>query len=450
MTKIKLSRYIKKVFETPPDTGSWFGYYNYDTLNYNQSKLLSNRTLNDARKIEQGMTIDVGYYDIPSGNWHRLGTSDSYNWPQGAMLQWLPGIGNENKVIFNTSNGIHNIAKIVNIETQEEKTINWSIYGLTPDGKKSITLNFERSHWCRAYHYESIANEQYNVRVAEDDGVFEIDLENNKRRRIISIQDIINSDKEEYFVSANHWIEHIMISPSGRRFCFLHRFTIGSLDDYETRLFIANIDGSNLQIVKGWRDYYWSHFGWNGDDEFVLYAYKSNKHQQVLKTLNKNSDSSNKILSPLKISSLFAKKCFHSLPQKWQSDILNLLKGQMSFYQYYKLVNDVFVLVDTWNEPIFNIDGHPSFTEDGRYMITDSYPDRKQYRRLIIYDTITKKSLLCGKLYAGLYNKPGCCDLHPKLCKNNNYLVVDTAYDGKHHMIIFRINWDKIKEELKK
>ena len=289
MKRIKLSKYLTPVFETPPGTGSWFGYYNYDTLNYDQTKMLSNRTKNDAKKIEKGMTIEVGYYDIPSGEWHHIGESDSYNWPQGAMLQWLPGKGNENKVIYNTSDGKHNIAKIFDIVTQEEKTINWSIYGLTPDGKKSITLNFERSHWCRAYHYESIANEEYNVRVAEDDGIFEIDLENNTRKRIVSIQSVINIDKEEYFDKAKHWLEHIMVSPSGKRFCFLHRFAIGNLDNYETRLFIADINGSNLQIIDGWRDFYWSHFGWNGDDEFTIYSYRSNFHKRIIESIKTSS-----------------------------------------------------------------------------------------------------------------------------------------------------------------
>ena len=95
--KIKICKYLVPIFETPPGTGSWFGYYNYDTLNHDQSKMLSNRTQNDAKKIEKGMTIEVGYYDIPSREWHHIGESDSYNWPQGAMLQWMPGKRNENK-----------------------------------------------------------------------------------------------------------------------------------------------------------------------------------------------------------------------------------------------------------------------------------------------------------------------------------------------------------------
>lgn len=447
MKKIRLSKYITPVFETP--AGSWFGYYNYDVLSHDQTKMLSNRTSNDAVKVEKGMTIEVGYYDLKTREYHKVGVSDSYNWQQGAMLQWMPGDGNEDKVIFNTSDGKHNIAKIVDINTLEERIINWSIYGLTPDGKKSITLNFERSHWCRAYHYESVANENYDVRVAEDDGIFEIDLEKNLRKRIVSIQDVINIDKEEYFDSARHWLEHIMVSPSGRRFCFLHRFTIGSLDDYETRLFIADIDGKNLQIIDGWRDNYWSHFGWNGDDEFTIYGYKSNKHRQVLDCLKNNINLHNeKKFGNLSLRSC-AKIVFHSFPLFFQNLIIRKIKGQLSSYQYYIKKGSFFKFTDMLDNQLFEIDGHPSFTKNGYYMITDTYPDYRCYRRLIIYNSISKKGIVVGKLKAGLYNKPGTCDLHPKLCRNNEYLVVDTAYDGRHHMIMFRINWELLKKRIK-
>ncbi len=448
MKRIKLSRYLTPVFETPSNSGSWFGYYNYDTLSPDQTRMLSNRTINDARKVEKGMIIELGYYDIPSGKWHHIGESDSYNWQQGAMMQWLPGEGNENKVVFNTSDGIHNIAKIVDVSTHEEKVVDWSIYGITPDGKKSITLNFERSHWCRAYHYESVSNPDYDVQVANDDGVFEIDLENNTRKRIISIQDVIMIDYEDYFATAKHWLEHIMISPSGKRFCFLHRFTIGSLDDYETRLFIADIDGSNLQIITGWRDYYWSHFGWNGDDSFAIYTCENRIHSKIVNdgligALSRPSDNSTPgIMGDVK------KMMVSLIPYSLKGILRKKLLGQNCGYQYYERVGSVFTLKRFLNSSNLNIDGHPSFTKDGRYLITDSYPDEKQYQRLIVFNLQSGKSIILGRIFAGLYQQNGSCDLHPKLCKNNNYLVVDSAFDGTHHMILFNLNWSLITNKL--
>ena len=441
MKPIILSKYVSLIFSTPNNSGNWFGYYNYSPLNQEGDKLLCNKAIVDAVIIKKGMKIEIGYYNLPSGEWHHIGYSDSFNWPQGCMLQWLPT--HKNKVIYNTSKNNHNISIIHDISTKDNKNINWSIYGITPDGNKSIALDMERSHWCRAYHYESVANEELNVRVAENDGVFEIDLKNNTKKRIISIQEIINIDKEPYFDHAKHWIEHIMISPSGKRFCFLHRFTVKELSDYETRLFVANIDGSNLQLINGWRNFYWSHFAWNGDDEFTIYTYKHNRKNYSNCANNVNAKSIKNISAKH-----FIRQIFNYIPVNIKKKIIFLIKGQTSYYQYYSFKDNKFKLEENIKIKEFAIDGHPSFTNDGRYMITDTYPDNKQYQHLIIYDRYTKKAITIAKLYAGLHKKPGSCDLHPKLCKNNTHLTVDTAFDKKHHMLVFKLNWELIKKTL--
>ena len=92
------------------------------------------------------------------------------------------------------------------------------------------------------------------------------------------------------------------------------------------------------------------------------------------------------------------------------------------------------------------IDGHPSFTNSGQYMITDSYPDRQQMQRLIIYNTINGKGKIVGRFFANYKGNPSSCDLHPKLSRDNQFVVVDTAFDEKHHIIVYKIDWDKICE----
>ena len=81
-------------------------------------------------------------------------------------------------------------------------------------------------------------------------------------------------------------------------------------------------------------------------------------------------------------------------------------------------------------------------------MITDTYPDGRGYQHLIVYNLVNRKAIVVAKLFAALNKKAGSCDLHPKLCKDNNFLAVDTAYDGSHHMMLFRLNWQLIKEKL--
>jgi hypothetical protein len=430
---------VSKVFETPSkDFSEWFGYYNYDTLNYDQTKLLCNRSKTDGAAPKKGQVIELGYYDIPTGGWHHIGDSDSWNWQQGAMMQWLPGKGNENKVIYNTSKNGHLISRIHDIITGDEKDISWSIYGITPDGKKSIALDLERSHWCRAYHYESVANLEKEGRVYEDDGIFEIDLQKNTRKKIISIQDIIQTDYRPYFEEQKHWIEHIMINPSGTRFCFLHRFSsMANVMDYTTRLMIADIDGNNLQCIEGWDKVKWSHFGWNGDDAFAIYTYVAPKLKEgrSIKTL----------LTSLSIKGLSI-KVFTAINKVLPVSMSKRLGAAVSYYQYYRVVESgKFRLSSDINNSICRIDGHPSFSKSGQFMLTDTYGDRKSWQSLYVFNMLNKKSMTLGRFYAYYNHKPSSCDLHPKLCGNNDFVVVDTAYNEKHHMIVLKIDWSKLR-----
>ena len=441
MYNVHISKYLSLIFETPEDSSSWFGYYNYDTLNENQSKMLSCRALHDAELPRKGYLVDVGYYDIPSGTWHKVGSSDSYNWPQGCMVQWLPNT-HGTSIIYNTSCNNRLISRIFDIDNGKSRDIDWPIYGITPDGKKSISIDLERSYFSLAYHYESVVNEEKNVRVLPGDGIFEIDLETNTRKCIIPIESIIEADYDPMFAECKHWLEHVMISPSGTKFCFLHRFCpLNDIHKRQTRLCIADIDGNNLQIINGWKKFNWSHFGWDGDKAFSIYTY-----------VKCNS------FPPLSHVGEWAKLFFRKAiglytrlyaPSK-RKTIRDSILGQDSYYQYYTLnSNGMFEHSENLKCKEFSIDGHQSYTKDGCFMIADTYPDDENYQKLLLYSKEKKKVLELGKLYAGLNKKPGSCDLHPKLCRNNNLLVVDSAYNGQHHMLLFRINWDLINKYFK-
>ena len=116
MKQYKLNKpYIEEIFATPDTSSRWFGYYNYDVLNQDQSKLLCNFTPVDGVAPEKGMTVNIGYYSLGDSKWHEVGTSDSWNWQQGCMAQWLPGEGE--RIIFNYSDGKRLKSKIIDIKS---------------------------------------------------------------------------------------------------------------------------------------------------------------------------------------------------------------------------------------------------------------------------------------------------------------------------------------------
>ena len=442
-----VSKYLSLIFETKSEEAEWFGYYNYPPLNRDNTKMLCNRSKSE-KAPHKGDVIQLGYYDIPSGLWHAIGESDSWNWQQGSMMQWLPSDnGVESRIIYNCSRNNHIISKIYDIETGETRELDWGIYGITPDGKKSISLDLERSYYCRAYHYKSVANKEKEGRIIEGDGIFEIDLEKNKRRLLIDIKDIVALDPDADFDKKKHWVEHIMIAPSGKRFCFLHRFSpIDNVRQYQTRICIANIDGSELQVIPGWQNQSWSHFGWNGNNSFAIYTYEKPTFYKKLSSQPTDKKTTVRKKKTLKSRIYkFALSIKKMIPKSWLQNALT----NHSYYQYYAIGDDgKFALAEKWKKLYFNIDGHPSFSIDGDYFLTDSYEDSKGYRRYIIYNLKSGKGMIVAKLIENFQPGNIGCDLHPKLSRDNQYVIFDTTCTGKHSMMLYKINWQEIKNKL--
>lgn len=442
MEKYMISDCLTPVFQTPGKAPEWGGYYNYDLLSSDHTRLLCHKTNFEGRGIQQGDTVMIGWYDIPGSQWHEIDVSDSFNWQQGSMLQWLPG-SNDSKVIFNISKGGRIISRIADINTGEKRDLCYPVYGITPDGKTSITLNFERSYWCIAYHYQSVANEEYNVDIPENDGIFSLDIEKNHLSRIISLQDVLKLDPDPDFEKGKHWLEHIMINREGTKFVFLHRFCYNHTGRL-TRMIIADIDGSNMQVVDGWRDYSWSHFGWINETDFVIY---STSKTGAAKIYNK-IDSSGEIQNNKKIKARnLIVKAYRFLKPLVPAFLCRKMSHKNE-YQFYSLENGRYKMTDRMGGRLLDIDGHPSFAFGGKYMITDSYPDEKKYRRLIICNLKNKKQMRAGYFFAGLKGTPAACDLHPKLSHDGTMLAVDTAYSGVHRMMVLKINWEKVQKKI--
>lgn len=445
MKEYKLSRYVNKIFETDGSHCQWGGYYNYSFLSADGTKLLSNRCGFDGRAVQPGDTVEVGYYHIPSGQWHGLDISDSFNWPQATMLQWVPGTDNR-EVIFNLSKNGRLISRIINIETGEKRDLCYPVYGMTPDGKQAITLNLERSYWTPAYHYQSVVNESCNVDILEGDGIFALELATNTLKQLVSLEDVLKLNPEENFPVGKHWLEHIMVSPSGNRFVFLHRYMYGG-KGRRTRMLIADIDGSNLQVIDGWEKYAWSHFGWKGDDAFVMYA---REQKQIAKSYSTGASTKTKSGNSMKVRivgllrSIYRKTVSKLIPANFKSRMLN----KMGYQLYERDAEGRFTLKKTYSIGLLSIDGHPSFTPDGRYMITDTYADDQKYRRLLILDTQMDKLLELGRFYAPFWGSPASCDLHPKLSADGSCVVIDTACSGIHRMMVFSLKTDEIHKKL--
>lgn len=427
-----LSSLVEPAFITPAHFSHWFGYYNYSPLDAENRRLLAHRVNFDGRDITADDTAEVGWFDLKDGSWNPCGETRAFNWQQGAMLQWL-GPDFRGRVVYNDVEENHFVARIAGRNGQILRTISWPVYGVTPDGRTSISLQFERSYWCRAYHYESVCNPEWNVQIAKGDGIFSVDLETGDVKRIISIDTILQCDKDQDFDSAKHWIEHVMLNPSGTRFAFYHRYS--KENGYRTRALTSNLNGNDLFLLPGWRDSEYSHLGWKNDNEYIIYT---GQRLSVGKAYDRIINRSRR---GLLISKVYRRFLASHVPKKIRNATLST--------SAFKIYRDLYGATGEYATEILPNDGHPSFTVDGIYMLTDTYADADGYRHLLVFNNQTGKILELGRFYSPFNNCGYRSDLHPRFSLDRKLVIIDTAHTGKHQMIVLLLDWFGIEKLLR-
>ena len=143
------------------------------------------------------------------------------------MLQWLPGSRSE--VIWNDREGDHFVSHILDVHTRKKRTLPAPVYALSPDGKWALAPDFRRLHdWRPGYGYAGIPDRNAKVQAPDDAGIWRIDLDD----RQIQPDSALLAKPPKFLTSArdwtgaSHWFNHLLFSPDGSRFSFLHRWGV--------------------------------------------------------------------------------------------------------------------------------------------------------------------------------------------------------------------------------
>jgi hypothetical protein len=120
----------------PQAKGEWFfGYYDKSPWSSDMNRALFHRP--------EGGKVAIIVLQRESKKESVIGDSDTWNWQQGSMAQWLPG-STEPRVVFNTTeNGILG-CRLVALEIGVNRFITWPIQTLHPAGHEALTLNYRR------------------------------------------------------------------------------------------------------------------------------------------------------------------------------------------------------------------------------------------------------------------------------------------------------------------
>lgn len=366
----------------------WFGYYDKLQFSPDNRFVLSNRVGFEHRSPTAEDVIEVGMIDLQEHEkWIPLGKSSAWCWQQGCMLQWIPGT--ESKVIWNDREKDHFVSHILDVKTGDKRTLPSPIYALSPDGKEAVSCDFARVADCRpGYGYAGLRDRFYDDMAPEGSGVTHVNLETGKTRLIVSHRTLARTGEViESHADSKHHAYHLLVSPDGKRFIMLHRWTQPK-GGHLTRLITAAMDGSDLRIVIP--NGYASHFIWR-DSQHILSQAKGwlgnnnwgnvlfeDKDSGIVAEIGKDVLDSGGHFTYLRNNEWLLSDTYPKGPQRFQTPHLFHIEKNHR--------------IDLGNFPSplpykgeWRVDTHPRLSRDERWVCIDS-PHAGQGRQLYLID----------------------------------------------------------------
>ncbi len=360
----------------------WFGYYDKLEFDPTGRYVLSNQVDFEHRSPQAGDTIRVGMIDLQDNDrWIELGESRAWNWQQGCMLQWLPGSRDE--VIWNDRLDGQFVSHIRNVRTGKTRTLPGPVYSVSPDAKWAVYPDFRRLNQMRpGYGYAGVPD-PFETNLAPDRaGIWRMDLKSGKQNLLLSFADAVKVPNQHspWEPTAKHWFNHLLHSPSGDRFIFLHRWRGPKQGaGFGTRMFTANGSGKDLFVLDPYGGT--SHFIWR-DPQHVLAWAKHPSHGE-------------------------------------------------KFYLY----RDKTEHVDVVGKDVMTLNGHCTYLPGNNWILNDTYP-QKDVQSLYLYEAATARRVpLGGFASAPPYRGEFRCDLHPRFSPDGKKVAIDSAHGGNGRQI---------------
>lgn len=329
-------------------------------------------------------SVEVCVSDLKTGQTRRAGSSCAWNFQQGAMAQWWSGSANE-AIIFNTVSDRRLVTRIIDLDFRQRE-IPWPIQALRPGSDEGVSINYRRLMAAGSeYGYDVEVDNFSPAQEMENDGIWRVNLIAGTGELIISLRLLRELHPTPEMEESQHKVNHVLYSPGGSRFIFMHRW-LGPRGKY-SRLYCADADGRALRMLLDFRMV--SHCAWKDDRTIVAWARAPREGDRYY--------------------------------------LIDVVSGECQILGRGTL--------DRFG------DGHPSFSPDGSWLVTDSYPDRARMRRLLLYHLASGSCYEAAAFFAPWhYNGPVRCDLHPRWSRDGRLVSVDSAHEGRRNNYLINVS----------
>jgi hypothetical protein len=382
--KAKTECPIKKINNT--DQESFFGYYDKSPINNNGQILFhrtdyrTKRTPSAAHPIEL-IVANTEYNNVVLFK-HKV---SAYNWQQGSRAHWL----DDEFFIFNDYDSAKNIylSRLFSIRSLKEEDV--FDCPVQDSFKKDfmLSINYSRLHTLSPdYGYRNLPGlSNKDLRLTESDGIWLVNLTSKKQALLYSLHEISALGENNRFSQhALHAINHLMISPTGEKFIFIHRiYYKGRRYD---RLILAYTHQKKMTLLNN--SGMVSHLSWINKDLICGYMKGPNDENHY-----------------------------------WFIDLLS--------FRFYTL-NRVSNVLSHFG------DGHLSVFK--QWIVVDAYPDKSKMQRLMLINFKKQTITTLGEFFHPLsYTGQTRCDLHPRFSPDGAYVSFDSVFSGKRELYILKV-----------
>lgn len=360
-------------------------YYGINSFSKNQRYATVLQTNVKYKIPDETESAILGLVDVETHEYIPVTETRSWNFQQGCMAHWL-GTSPDSLVIFNDLREGKFVSVIINVFTKEEqKVIPYPVSAVSPNGKKAVSINFKRIRKTRPdYGYGGNGQDaKLDIQFPDDEGIFLIDLESGNAKLLVSmaqVQDLVPEVPE----GGIEYFNHTLFSRDGSKIFWLARAT----PTRNTTSFTVNIDGSNIRAAfsPGWGG---SHFDWlNNDQLMITAAYDAKQYGHILFTVGKK-------------------------------DYKRLGKGLLDY------------------------DGHGTFSPDGKWMVTDTYPSSgMREQKIYLMDMNTEAILPIGRFREPSKFQSGWrCDIHCRWSPDGNMIGFNSTHTGSRQVYLLKLNF---------
>ncbi|MCR5450834.1 MAG: glycosyltransferase [Solobacterium sp.] len=386
----KKRKYEGNILRVSPEQQSeyFFGYYDKspeDAAGRYVLCLKAENTWTETAPAEPAeiILIDTAKKTDDPDRVRTIASTHTWNVQQGCMMQWL-GPDYKNRIIYNDCRNGKYCSVILDVFSGEERVLSMPVYSVSKDGSFALTLDFSRLHRLRpGYGYSNIEESTKDQKLPDTAAIWKIDLIMDTAEPLLKYTDFSSFEPRKEMEGAEHKVNHIMISPNGKRFMVLHRWLKG--ERKYTRLVTVNVDGTDMYNLSD--DDMVSHCWWQDDETIIAFENK---------------------------------------------------KG--SGAGYYRMKDHTQEYRRLW--PHISSDGHPSVNPDGRLVVTDTYPDRN---RMSVLKVLNEDfNVVIAKVFAPFkYDNDTRCDLHPRWSRDGKKIYFDGVFEG--HRGLYAVPLDGIR-----